>query len=150
VEHGKNLTNKIWNSARYVLSVLEGKQLDTTPNQFSRADRYILSRLEQTKQFVSECFEAYDFGAALREIESFYWSEYCDWYIEMSKWIPIIVLLDAQRGFGAVIKVVPSFLTFVTQEIWDRMGIVITWLRNLGQSLASMWLMRKPLRKLPQ
>jgi len=52
VEHGKNLTNKIWNSARYVLSVLEGKQLDTTPNQFSRADRYILSRLEQTKQFV--------------------------------------------------------------------------------------------------
>jgi valyl-tRNA synthetase len=123
VEHGKNLTNKIWNSARYVLSVLEGKQLDTTPNQFSRADRYILSRLEQTKQFVSECFEAYDFGAALREIESFYWSEYCDWYIEMSKVDPSYgTYWTLKEVLEQSLKLFHPFLPFVTQEIWDRMG----------------------------
>jgi len=123
VEHGKNLTNKIWNSARYVLSVLEGKQLDTTPNQFSIADRYILSRLEQTKQFVSECFEAYDFGAALREIESFYWSEYCDWYIEMSKVDPnYSTYWTLKEVLEQSLKLFHPFLPFVTQEIWDRMG----------------------------
>lgn len=123
VEHGKNLTNKIWNSARYVLSVLEGKQLDTTPNQFSIADRYILSRLEQTKQFVSECFGAYDFGAALREIESFYWSEYCDWYIEMSKVDPnYSTYWTLKEVLEQSLKLFHPFLPFVTQEIWDRMG----------------------------
>lgn len=123
VEHGKNLTNKIWNSARYVLSVLEGKQLDTTPNQFSIADRYILSRLEQTKQFVSECFEAYDFGAALREVESFYWSEYCDWYIEMSKVDPnYSTYWTLKEVLEQSLKLFHPFLPFVTQEIWDRMG----------------------------
>jgi len=123
VEHGKNLTNKIWNSARYVLSVLEGKHLDTTPNQFSIADRYILSRLEQTKQFVSECFGAYDFGAALREIESFYWGEYCDWYIEMSKVDPnYSTYWTLKEVLEQSLKLFHPFLPFVTQEIWDRMG----------------------------
>jgi len=99
VEHGKNLTNKIWNSARYVLSVLEGKQLDTTPNQFSIADRYILSRLEQTKQFVSECFGAYDFGAALREIESFYWVNTVIGTLRCQRWIPITVPTGRSKRF---------------------------------------------------
>jgi len=123
VEHGKNLTNKIWNSARYVLSVLEGKQLDTAPEQFSRADRYILSRLEQTKKFVNECFDAYDFGSALREIESFYWGEYCDWYIEMSKVDPSYsTYWTLKQVLEQSLKLFHPFLPFVTQEIWDRMG----------------------------
>ncbi|NPV88463.1 valine--tRNA ligase [Coprothermobacteraceae bacterium] len=123
VEHGKNFTNKIWNSARYVLGVLEDKDVSHEPEQFTVVDQYILTLLEGLKQGVTSSFEEYDFGAALRSIEEFYWSEYCDWYLEMSKvnprpstyWTLRYVLEES-------LKLLHPFLPFVTQEVWSRMG----------------------------
>jgi valyl-tRNA synthetase len=123
VEHGKNLTNKIWNSARYVLSVIGDKDLKREPESFATVDRYILSTLEQTKKLVKEYLESYDFGAALREVESFYWGEYCDWYIEMSKVEPSYsTYWTLKKVLEESLKLFHPFLPFVTQEVWSRMG----------------------------
>lgn len=123
IEHGKNLTNKIWNSARYVLNVVADKDLSKEPEQLSSVDRYILSRLEETKNVVVQCFDSYDFGAALREIESFYWADYCDWYIEMSKVEPTYgTHWTLRHVLEESLKMLHPFLPFVTQEVWSRIG----------------------------
>src|SRR5207249_11198760 len=83
---GRNFANKIWNAARFLLLNLDGYtpgavRLEELPIE----DRWILSRLATTTAAVTEHLEGYHFSEAARTIYDFTWSEFCDWYIEISK-----------------------------------------------------------------
>src|SRR5205085_2470468 len=85
-EVGRNFANKLWNAARFVLQNLDGYQpaairLESLPLE----DRWILSRLATTTQAVTEKLEGYRFSDVARTLYEFVWSEFCDWYVEMSK-----------------------------------------------------------------
>jgi valyl-tRNA synthetase len=85
-EEGRNFANKMWNATRFILMNLDGYtpgpvKVEDLPTE----DRWLLSRLATTTQAVTAALEGYHFSDVARLVYDFVWSEFCDWYIEMSK-----------------------------------------------------------------
>jgi len=130
----RNFCNKIWNAARYAMMNSEGKAIatDWDPAQFSSADRWILSRLEQTTSDVLEAVDSYRFDLASQALHEFIWNEYCDWYLELSK--PILWDEDnnpeaAQATRKVLLTVLERslrllhpFMPYLTEEIWQKLA----------------------------
>lgn len=128
-EIGRNFANKLWNAARFILMNLDGY----TPGILNRAelpleDRWILSRLATTAKSVTESLVGYHFSEVARTIYDFSWSEFCDWYIEMSKG-----RLKDPAGRASVQRVLVGVLDgilrlahpvmpFVTESIWQALN----------------------------
>jgi valyl-tRNA synthetase len=126
---GRNFANKLWNAARFLLLNMDGY----TPGAVRREelpieDRWILSRLATTTAAVTEALEGYRFADAARTIYDFTWSEFCDWYVEMSKGR----LRDAatrplaQRMLvgvlDGILRMVQPIMPFVAESIWQALG----------------------------
>jgi len=129
LEATRNFLNKIWNASRFVLMNLqdfEGKPR----GELTLADRWILSRYEYTVQSVTNALERYDLGEAGRLLYEFIWSEFCDWYIELSKKrlysqdnpeeknTAQSVLLEVLEG---TMRILHPFMPFLTEEIWQHL-----------------------------
>ena len=133
----RNFCNKIWNAARYAMMNSEGDSLspEWNPAEFSSADRWILSRLEQTIGEVLAALEDYRFDLASQSLYEFIWNEYCDWYLELSK--PILWDKDnnpqaARATFSVLLTVLERslrllhpFMPFLTEEIWQKLAPLI-------------------------
>ncbi|MBE6133597.1 MAG: valine--tRNA ligase [Erysipelotrichaceae bacterium] len=87
VEASSNYLNKIWNSARYVLSVLpeDFKEKPLNKKEFSLIDQWIINRLNETIEKVKRNMDKYDFNAASGHLYNFVYDDYCGQYLEMSK-----------------------------------------------------------------
>jgi valyl-tRNA synthetase len=129
-EQGRNFANKLWNAARFLLLNLDGYtpgaiRLEELPIE----DRWILSRLATTVAAVTEQLEGYRFHEAARTIYEFTWSEFCDWYVEMSKGRlrdsepPGLTRRLAQRVLvgvlDAILRLVQPIMPFVAESIWQ-------------------------------
>jgi valyl-tRNA synthetase len=128
-EMGRNFANKLWNAARLVLMNLEGY----TPGALRVAelpleDRWILSRLATTTAAVTAHLEAYHFSEAVRAIYDFTWSEFCDWYLEMSKGRlrDAAARPAAQRVLvgvlDAIVRLVHPVMPFVAESLWQALA----------------------------
>jgi valyl-tRNA synthetase len=128
-ELGRNFANKLWNAARFLLLNLDDYKpgairLEELPIE----DRWILSRLATTTEAVTNQLEAYHLSEAARTIYEFTWSEFCDWYLEMSKGR----LRDpegratAQRVLvgvlDAILRLVHPIMPFVAESIWQALA----------------------------
>lgn len=93
VQASANYLNKIWNSARYVLSVLPEcfQEENITSKQLSTLDQWIINRLEITIKAVTANMDKYDFNAASNHLYNFVYGDFCAQYLEMSK-----VILNGQ------------------------------------------------------
>ena len=82
-----NYLNKIWNSARYVLSILPEnyKLVDIKNQNLSSMDRWIINKLEFTIKNVTNNMDKYDFNAASTYLYNFVYDDFCSQYLEMSK-----------------------------------------------------------------
>ena len=134
IEGYRNFCNKLWNAARYVLMNTEGQDCGRNGDEMERslADRWILSRLQRTKQTVNDAIDGYRFDHAAQAIYEFTWNEYCDWYLELSK----TVLNDenapesARRGtrrtlvrvLESLLRLTHPIMPFITEEIWQRVA----------------------------
>jgi valyl-tRNA synthetase len=121
---GRNFANKLWNAARFLLLNLEGyTPAAVRVEELPIEDRWILSRLATTTAAVTEALEGYHFSEAARAIYDFTWSEFCDWYVEMSK--------GRLRGEGkalaqrvlagvldGILRLVHPIMPFVAESIW--------------------------------
>ncbi|MBR5375986.1 MAG: class I tRNA ligase family protein, partial [Lachnospiraceae bacterium] len=127
IEASRNFANKIWNASRFVLMNLEGKTItDPSEKDLGSADRWILSRMNETVREVTENMEKYELGIAAGKIYDFIWDEYCDWYIEMVK--PRLRSDDEAAGNAArftlktvlitALKLLHPYMPFVTEEIF--------------------------------
>lgn len=87
VESARNFANKIWNASRFLLMNLENFDVNFQPadEDLTLADRWIISRLNRTAAGVTENLDKFELGEAARLMYDFIWSEFCDWYIEMTK-----------------------------------------------------------------
>jgi valyl-tRNA synthetase len=125
----RNFANKIWNASRFVLMHLEGYE-PGEPAGATVADRWILSRLAGLAARVDEGLDAYEFGEVSRALYDFFWSEFCDWYIELSKQRLAAggeARLAAQRNLVFVLdqalRLLHPMMPFVTEAIWRRLPL---------------------------
>jgi valyl-tRNA synthetase len=130
-EQGRNFANKLWNATRFMLMNLDGY----TPGPVDVAalpteDRWLLSRLATTTKAVSAALEGYRFSDVARLVYDFVWSEFCDWYIEMSKGRlkDPATRAPAQRVLTGVLdgilRLVQPVMPFVAESLWHALGEV--------------------------
>ena len=121
VQQGRDFANKMWNASRLVLLNAGTAEAAARPEQDE--DRWILSRLECTVASVNEKLDAYDFAHASLDLYEFFWSELCDWYLEIVK--PRLyegepeVAQNLLHVFERVLALAHPVMPFVTEEIWS-------------------------------
>jgi valyl-tRNA synthetase len=135
VEGGRNFINKLWNASRFVSMNLDGSTLaqlegnGLSGRNLPLPDRWILSRLGAVVRAVDEGFERYDFADGVRELQSFTWGEFCDWYLELAK-LPLAAG-EVERArvqdvlattLGTILRLLHPIVPFVTEELWNRLG----------------------------
>ena len=133
-----NFINKIWNASRFVIMNVEGftaENVDLTGEK-TVADRWILTRLNETIEKVTSLFDQFEFGEAGRQLYNFMWDDFCDWYIEMSKEILYGENEDAKQTTKSILvyvldqtlRLLHPIMPFVTEEIWAKIP-------HVGESL---------------
>jgi valyl-tRNA synthetase len=135
IEGFRNFCNKIWNAARYVLMNCEDVDCGADGSEDYRlglAERWIISRLQETEQEVEKAIAAYRFDLASQAIYEFIWNEYCDWFLELSK--PVLWDDEADaalkkgtrrtliRVLETALRLAHPFMPFITEEIWQRVA----------------------------
>jgi valyl-tRNA synthetase len=126
---GRNFANKLWNAARFLFFNLEGYTPQAIHHEeLPIEDRWILSRLATTTVAVTQHLENYRFSEVARTIYDFTWSEFCDWYVEMSKGRlkeaaarPLVqrVLVGVLDG---ILRLVHPIMPFVVESIWQPLN----------------------------
>lgn len=123
----RNFCNKLWNAARFVLMNVEGHELEGEA-ELSVADRWIVSRLQACEAEMAKHFVAYRLDLAAKVVYEFFWHNYCDWYLELSKGVLNSSPTDAQargtrrtlvRVLEAALRLLHPIMPFVTEEIWQ-------------------------------
>lgn len=128
VEGTRKFANKIWNASRFALMNMEGYDKDAELAPYTLADKWILSRLQDTVKDVTGLLERFELGEAGRAIYDFIWSEVCDWYIEIAK--PRLYNKEAaaerataQHVLATVLvsamKLLHPYMPFITEEIYQ-------------------------------
>jgi valyl-tRNA synthetase len=120
VQQGADLANKLWNASRLIL--LNVAEVEAAPRPAAVEDRWLLSRLEATISSVTARLEEFDFAHAATEAYSFFWSELCDWYLEIVK----PRLYEGEEDVSAtllwalerLLALLHPLMPFVTEEIW--------------------------------
>ena len=125
VEAARNFANKVWNASRFVLMNVSDRK-DFNPEKLETADKWILSRLQEAIRDVSDHMEDGDFGLAATKIYDFSWSEFCDWYIELSKSRLLGEDGESKETVKAVLlyvlenllKLLHPFMPFLTEQVY--------------------------------
>jgi valyl-tRNA synthetase len=121
VQQGRDLSNKLWNASRLIL--LNAAEVEAKPVAERIEDRWILSRLERTIASVSEKLDGYDFAHAVQEAYAFFWSELCDWYLEIAK--PRLYEGEAEVSANLLwvlertLALLHPIMPFVSEEVWS-------------------------------
>ncbi|MBQ8681454.1 MAG: valine--tRNA ligase [Bacilli bacterium] len=116
-----NFINKLWNASRYVLMNIEDLEF-ITMDDLTDADKWILTKLNKTIKEVTKSMEKYDFNIVGNTLYNFIWSDFCDKYIELSKFnlndttksVLLKVLTD-------ILKMLHPFMPYVTEEIYGML-----------------------------
>jgi valyl-tRNA synthetase len=135
VESYRNFANKIWNAARFSLMNSEGAT--SAPDTLTAAaaeiplhDRWILSRLNKTTRDVHEALGSYQFHEAVQTLYHFFWDDFCDWYIELTKADVTAEEATPQRTAARTrllsvlelaLRLLHPFMPYITEELWQRL-----------------------------
>jgi len=155
VELGRNFCNKLWNACRFRQMVGQASSLSQTPSEtdpssetgklpvlryeiqgeinpslLTSDDKWILLKLDAAIREISEALNSYNFSTAVQALYRFFWSEYCDWYVEASK--AVFFGNDEKRKANTLavidfvlahtLRLFHPFLPFITEELWHGMG----------------------------
>jgi valyl-tRNA synthetase len=126
VEANRNFINKVWNAARLVLTTLQNcPESARQKPEWTLADRWIKIRMDQVVRDVERLFAGHQYGEAGRQIYDFFWSEFADWYLEISK---MQMAEGGDRAYYTAqtlmqildtsLRLLHPFIPFVTEEIW--------------------------------
>ncbi len=128
----RNFCNKVWNAARFTLMNLEGFEPDALVFEdlrLTESDEWILHRLNETARATNQALEEYRFNEAAMTLYQFTWSEFCDWYLELSKQELYgddpIRRRTTQYVLWTVLehllRLLHPLMPFITEEIWQTL-----------------------------
>jgi len=132
VEAARNFANKLWNASRFVLMNIDNELIEAykESENYSLADRWILSKVNNLIKEVTQNFEKFELGVALAKVYDFLWNELCDWYIELVK--PVFYNgTDEEKGVSyrvirdvliKALKLLHPTMPFITEEIYGYLG----------------------------
>ncbi|HET8676336.1 MAG TPA: valine--tRNA ligase [Blastocatellia bacterium] len=149
MESARNFANKIWNASRFVImnmgemnmgemnmgemnlgeATRERRAPAWAPSD-ALADRWILAELNSTIEQVTRALEEYRFHEAAQVLYHFFWDDFCDWYIELSK--PLVASRETTEQAAAArarlayvletsLRLLHPLMPFITEEIWQRL-----------------------------
>ncbi|HEU4509753.1 MAG TPA: valine--tRNA ligase [Pyrinomonadaceae bacterium] len=132
VESYRNFANKIWNAARFCLLNSDGAEVkpETLDNASALQDRWIVSRLNKTARDLNAAINAYEFHQAVQLLYHFFWDDFCDWYIELSKSDVTAEQESAARTeartrlltvLEQALRLLHPFMPYITEELWQRL-----------------------------
>ena len=136
VESYRNFANKIWNAARFCLLNSEGAAVNAeafkTENgtELPLHDRWILSRLNQTAHEIDSALAGYRFHEAVQTLYHFFWDDFCDWYIELTKQDVTAEAPSPARDAARTrlvtvleqaLRLLHPFMPYITEELWQRL-----------------------------
>lgn len=131
IESTWNFANKIWNASRFALMNMDGmkyEEIDLSGEK-TLADKWILTRLNDTIDQVTRLVDKYEFGEAGRYLYNFIWEEFCNWYIEMAK-LTLYGEDEAAKAttrsvlaytLDSIMRLMHPFMPFLTEEIWQHL-----------------------------
>ena len=131
VESTWNFANKVWNASRFSLMNMEGFKYENIDlsGELSLADKWILTRLNETIEHVTKNTNKYEFGEAGRHLYNFIWDDLCDWYIEMAK-LPLYGDDEDKKNttrsvlayvLDQTMRMLHPYMPFITEEIWQQL-----------------------------
>ncbi|OGT97842.1 MAG: valine--tRNA ligase, partial [Geobacteraceae bacterium GWC2_48_7] len=131
----RNFCNKVWNAARFTMMNLEGftpENMVLESLQLSESDKWILHRLNETARTVDETLNGYRYNESAMALYQFTWSEFCDWYLELSKrdlygddaerkqTVQFVLLYTLEN----LLRLLHPFMPFITEEIWQALPAI--------------------------
>ena len=142
VELGRNFANKIWNAGRLITTMKTTENTEDTeiknsvnsvPSRDSRTrigvvnnpvDNWILAKYNETIETVTNALDRFAFSVAAQTLYSFFWHEFCDWYLEICK----IRQKNNDTSFRPVLDTIfkgnllmlHPFMPFLTEELWHK------------------------------
>ncbi len=136
IEGGKNFCNKLWNACRF--RQMSGPAGDNSslaailgrlePEKFDDDDEAILAKLVQLDSDLASSFSRFEFSDACQRLYGFFWNDFCDWYVEVSK---SKLQAEGTRANCLAIQdlvlrqallLLHPFIPFVTEELWQLLG----------------------------
>jgi valyl-tRNA synthetase len=138
----RNFVNKIWNGARFALMTLDADDFNAKidPKTLSRADKWILHRLNEVIKQADKALLKYRLSEAGTLIYDFFWSEFCDWYLEISKVQPNRPVLA--HVLKTQLKLLHPFTPYITEALWEKMN-------QKSQLITSAWPTPEPKHNFP-
>jgi valyl-tRNA synthetase len=134
VESYRNFANKIWNASRFALMNSEGATIDPqslhASPELALQDRWILSRLNRTAGEVRAALSGYQFHEAVQTLYHFFWDDFCDWYIELTKAAVTAEEPSAERTAARTrllsvleqaLRLLHPFMPYITEELWQQL-----------------------------
>jgi len=133
VVEGRNFANKLWNAARY--RQMQGDvgngsgELDLSALSIYSVD--ILAKLDQLERDMATAYEDYRFNELAQLLYDFFWSNYCDWYIESSKGalsenaepaLRASTVATMDRVLSRFLPLLHPFMPHITEELWEKLG----------------------------
>jgi valyl-tRNA synthetase len=130
VELGRNFCTKLWNACRFRQMHAGEVQGEIDPAKLTSDDKWILLRLDKAIAEISDALRDYKFNEATSALYRFFWSEFCDWYLEASKAVlngadpaqkaNTLAVLDFILSH--TLRLMHPFLPFVTEQLWHSLG----------------------------
>ena len=123
LESCRRFANKLWNAGRYILMNLPEHTPVTPPLKVEEdTSRWLLHQIRHIVSDTQRLLEQYRLSDAIDQLRSFFWNEYCDWYLEIDK-KPERTAIDNQvlaYSFTTLLRLLHPFVPFVTEALWKE------------------------------
>jgi valyl-tRNA synthetase len=131
---GRNFSNKLWNAARFTMSMLSAApasspgHLDTsTPGHLSLIDRWMLSRLATATKEVNDSITNFEYSNYAQVMYDLLWRDFCDWYLEAIK--PTIAGDKSQQAvlratLDCILRLLHPIMPYVTEAIYEQVRLL--------------------------